>query len=239
MQNITSVINEIQQGNEQLRETFIAANREKIRQYASYVCKRSLEWQNDDELSISLIAFNRSIDSYDPDQGKGFFPYARLLVKNSLIDYFKNQGRKGNPLTVPLYMDNGEHAASFALAAVSRQEFEQELSKRERAYEIALFKEVLADFSLTLHELVESSPRHGDTRNLLKEAACRVGAEADLVARIYREKRLPIKEIQRLTGIKRKSLEKWRRYVLSLVIVRTHPELEELGAYLWRKEPSR
>ncbi len=239
MQNITSVIDEIQQGNEQLREEFISSHRERIRQYASYVCKRQLEWQNDDELSISLLAFNRGIDSFDPGHGKGFFPYARFLIKNSLIDYFKSQGKKGNPLTVPLPMDDGEHATAPFLAAASRQEFEQEINRRERAYEIALFKEVLGDFSLTLHELVEFSPRHGDTRKLLKEAACRVGAEAELVSRIYREKKLPIKEIQLLTGLKRKSLEKWRRYLLSLVIVRTYPELEELGEYLWGKEPSR
>ncbi len=239
MQNVTSVIDEIQQGNEQLREEFISSHREKIRQYASFVCKRQLEWQNDDELSISLIAFNRSIDSFDPGHGKGFFPYARFLMKNSLIDYFKSQGKKGNPYTVPLPMEDGEHVTSPALAAASRQEFEKELERREKAYEIALFKEVLGEFSLTLHELVESSPRHGDTRKMLKETACRVGADADLVSRIYQEKKLPIKEIQILTGLKRKSLEKWRRYLLSLVIVRTYPELDELGEYLWGKEPSR
>ncbi len=257
MQDITSVIHEIQQGNERLREEFIASSRETIRRYASFLCKRQLEWQNDDELSISLIAFNRGIDSYDPRKGKGFYPYARLIIKNSLIDHFKTQSKKGNPQTVPLPLSltespahsveegtktagTGPAAASSegaaGAAAASLQIYNEEQARQERAYEITLFKEVLAEFSLSLQELALSSPKHEDTRRILKEAARLVGKEKKLVERIFREKKLPLKEIELLTGIKRKTLERWRRYLLSLVIVWSHEELEEMTEYLWGKE---
>lgn len=258
MQDITSVIHEIQQGNERLREEFIASSRETIRRYASFLCKRQLEWQNDDELSISLIAFNRGIDSYDPRKGKGFYPYVRLIIKNSLIDHFKSQSKKGNPQTVPLPLSLTESPARSAeeqtknagtggppaassegaagAAAASLQAYHEEQARQERAYEITLFKEVLAEFSLSLQELALSSPKHGDTRRILKEAARLVAEEKELANRIFREKKLPLQEIELLTGIKRKTLERWRRYLLSLVIVWTHEELEEMTEYLWGKE---
>ncbi len=236
MQNIASVIEEIQQGNEHLREQFIASNKEKIRRYASFVCKRHLEWQNDDELSISLMAFNRSIDSFNAQKGKNFYPYARLLIRNSLVDYFKSQGKRRTPPTVSLEGDTD--SASFQEAAASQHEYVKELERQEKAYEIILFKEELKDFSLTLEVLVKSSPKHGDTRKVLKEAARKVGSEETLTGHIYREKKLPLKEIQLLTGVKRKTLEKWRRYLLSLVLIWTHPELDEMSEYLWGKEAS-
>ena len=236
MEDITSVIKDIQQGNEHMREELIASSREKIRRYASFICKRQLEWQNDDELSISLVAFNRGIDNYDALKGKGFYLYARLIIKNSLIDYFKSQGKNGNPFTVPL--DEESTSAVSWEAAAARQKFEEELDRQEKAYEIDLFKKVLGDFSLTLQELAKYSPRHRDTRKILKEAARKVGNEERLVTRIYREKKLPLKEIQLLTGIKRKTLERWRRYLLSLIIIWSHAELAEISEYLWGKETS-
>lgn len=47
------------------REKFIEENRDFVYKIASSICKRRLSWQNDDELSIALIAFNKAIETYD------------------------------------------------------------------------------------------------------------------------------------------------------------------------------
>ncbi len=44
--------------------------------------------QSDDEWSISLIAFSNAVKSYDQEKG-GFLPYAELLIKRSLVDYYR------------------------------------------------------------------------------------------------------------------------------------------------------
>ncbi len=70
MQKISAVIQEIQQGNEHLREEFLTSRKEFIRRYASFVCKTQLDWHNDDELSVALIAFNKAVDTFNPTAGK-------------------------------------------------------------------------------------------------------------------------------------------------------------------------
>ena len=108
-----------------------------------------------------------------------------------------------------------------------------ELEQRERAYEIERLKKLLPQFGLTLAVLVQNSPRHNDTRDRLKAIALRAAEEDVLVERIYRDKKLPLKEIQLLTGAKRKLLEKWRRYLLSLILIASSEELEGLAEYIW------
>ena len=72
MREISAVIQEIQQGNEHLREEFLTSRKEFIRRYASFVCNTQQDWHYDDELSIALIAFNKAVDTFNPTAGKSF-----------------------------------------------------------------------------------------------------------------------------------------------------------------------
>lgn len=70
------------------RDEFITKNKGFIYNVASSVCGKKLDWHNDDELSIAMIAFNKAIDTYTKEKGN-FYNYARVLIKNALIDYFR------------------------------------------------------------------------------------------------------------------------------------------------------
>ncbi|HHT45849.1 MAG TPA: sigma-70 family RNA polymerase sigma factor [Firmicutes bacterium] len=233
MQDISAIIREIQQGNERLREEFLMSQKEFIRGYASYVCKTRLDWHNDDELSVALIAFNKAVDTYEPAAGKRFTGYAKTLIRNSLVDYFRSR-QKSDPTTLST-LDGIEDSLNRLQMAASLNSYLLELDQQERAYEIECLKELLSRFGLTLPALVKNSPRHRDTRDSLKDIALKTAGESMLVERIYREKRLPLKEIQLLTGAKRKLLEKWRRYLLSLVLIASSEEMEGLAEYIWGK----
>ena len=231
MQDIGALIQEIQQGNEKLREELLASQMDFVLKYSSFLCKRKLDWQNDDELSIALMAFNKAIDTFNPSLGNSFFSYSRLLIKNSLIDYFRKQRKD---LFVQLAPDSGD-GSSFAEDRVSQEAFLLEEENRERAYDVQRFKEILEQFGLSLQDLPGRSPRHFDTRDKLKEIVLKTCRDQELVERIYRQKRLPLKEIQILTGEKRKLLEKWRKYLLAMILISTHYELESLSIYIWGK----
>ncbi|HHU69095.1 MAG TPA: RNA polymerase sigma-I factor, partial [Thermoanaerobacterales bacterium] len=79
--------------NPYVRNSFIHENREFILQFSSFVCKRQLDWTNDDELSVAIIAFNEAIDSYNISLGKDFINYAKIVIKNRLIDYFRKESK--------------------------------------------------------------------------------------------------------------------------------------------------
>lgn len=232
MQDFAALIREIQQGNENLREELLASHKDFILKYSSFLCKRKLDWQNDDELSIALVAFNKAIDSFNPALGKSFTAFSKVLIKNSLIDYFRKQRNELPAQPVP---DTGE--SSFYLENVrSHEVFFLEEENRERAYEIQRFKEILGHFGLSLQDLLRRSPRHFDTREKLKEIVRKTCSENDLIGRVYRNKRLPLKEMQILTGEKKKVLGKWRAYLLAMILIATHDELESLAAYIWGKD---
>ncbi len=209
------------------REAFIASKKEFIRRYASYICKRNLDWSNDDELSIALLAFNEAIDSYDPDSGKNFAGYSRLLMRNRLVDYFRQQSRPGK---TRLGMEEGDLNPEAAAGAWQR--YLEETERLERFYDIQYFSETLADFNLSLEDLVRFSPRHTDTRNRLKRIALEVAGDEGLVKKVYRQKRLPLQEMELMTRASRKFLEYWRKYLLSLIIVLTREELASLAEYI-------
>lgn len=232
MYDFAALIQEIQQGNETLREELLASRKDFILSYSSFLCKRKLDWQNDDELSIALVAFNKAIDSYNPSLGKSFTSFSKLLIKNSLIDYFRKQRRE---MCVQLTPDTGE-SSFYTENKLSREAFFMEEENRERAYEVQRFKEILGQFGLSLQDLLRQSPKHFDTREKLKEIVRKTCGENDLIDRIYRKKRLPLKEMQILTGEKKKLLGKWRVYLLAMILISTHDELGSLSVYIWGKE---
>ncbi len=233
MQGTVSIIRAIQHGNKQLREDFIALKKEEVRKFASFICKRQLDWQNDDELSISLIAFNKAIDSYNITKGKNFYSYAWVLVKNSLIDYFRIEEKHRTEFNLNLINNDKIEEAQIDAA---QQQYNIEQENLVRAYEILCFEELLKEFSLSFEALVENSPCHSDTRDILKKAAFIVSQNKELTRRIYQEKKLPLKEIQLLTGVNRKTLENWRRYFLSLIIILTCEEIEVLVEHIQVRE---
>lgn len=228
----SATICQIQKGDEYLREEFILAQKEFIRSYASFICRRELDWRNDDELSVALVAFNQAIDTFNPAVGNSFKAYARVLIRNSLVDYFRSQQiRKETEkaLDANSPTDHFETAASLRRHAMDEENM-------DLAYEIGLFKEILGGYGLTLEDLAKHSPRHRDTRENLKKIALQVVRDKELRERILKEKKLPLKEIQSRCGSHRKLLEKWRKYLFSLLVIAACEELEMLAEYIWGKK---
>ena len=233
MNVLEETVSEIQEGNDALRERVLVSYQPFIHKYASFICKKKLDWAHDDELSIALIAFNKAIDGYRARRGSAFTAYARAVMKNSLIDYFKKQ---------PQYLLLDEKRVDAVPQSLSKDarwavdDYANELENRDRAFEIELLKEELCQFGLSLKEMPAVSPRHRATREYLKSVAQQISSHEQIVRKLNRNKRLPSKEIQAYTGANRKTLEKWRKYLVSLIIILTHPDLGILTDYVWGKE---
>ncbi len=229
MENPETIISRIQQGEENLREDFIYLHKNFIHKYTSSICQRQLNWDNDDELSIALIAFNKAIDKYACGQSKSFLSFAKIIIKNSLIDYFRQKNKF--PLST-IEEANFDKSPDVAEAAACWDNYYKEIENRNRAYEIKRFNEILQQFGLSLEMLVRNSPHHKDTRESLKKIAHIISAEKEIVKKVYQSQKLPLKEIQLKTGAHRKFLDKWRQYLLSLIIILTHEEIDSLKEYI-------
>ena len=208
------------------RDKFIEENKAFVYNTAYKLCKRKLSWENDDELSISLIAFNNSCDTYNVEKGN-FYSYSKVLIRNALIDYFRKMSK------VPyVVFDSDDEDMEYIDYKTSMDNYHIQSENVRRAEEIASFSKELADYKLDFNSLVKASPSHRDTRNSLLNIAFACSKEENIVSYIKQKKLLPVKEIMLLTGTNRKLIEKWRKYILILILILSNDEYPYLRSYL-------
>jgi RNA polymerase sigma factor len=212
------------------RDKIIFEHKDFIYKYTCQICKKKLDWENDDQLSVALIAFNEALDKFDPERDKSFLGYAKLVIKNRLIDYFRKESRYKNLYLDDKNEDSEEHPLEIKAAWDS---YRDELERRDRAYEMSRFEELVGDFGISFSDLVENCPNHKNTRDNLRQIALEVSQDDKIISKLYRTKKLPIKEIKKLTGTSRKILETWRKYLISLIVILTTDELTSLKEYVY------
>lgn len=214
------------------REKLIAYFRPFIRRVAMQASRRPLKWENDDELSIALIAFNEAIDTYDPTAG-GFLSHARRVIGRRLIDYFRREGRHRYLLSLdaPVAAAEEEQRPSPLERERAWQLYNDAETIRSRAEEIQAFSARLAEYGLTLADLKASAPKHRDTRQRLTEIARHLASDYRLAGHLQRTRQLPLKELERATGASRKVLESGRRYIVALAILLMDDEFEHLRSF--------
>ncbi|WMJ79947.1 sigma factor [Clostridium sp. MB40-C1] len=211
------------------RDDFIEDNKNFIYTSTYKVCKKNLHWENDDELSIALIAFNKACDTYDGSKGN-FFSYASILIKNSLIDFFKKS--KDTPHLIFDSNDNEEKKHQYIDYKISLNQYEIDCENKHRSEEIVLFTQELKKYKLDFHCLIKSSPSHIDTRNNLLNLALICYKNEDILTYIKTKKLLPITQIALITNTRKKYIEKWRRYILTLVILLSSDDFPYIKSYL-------
>ncbi len=212
------------------RSNFIEANKAFIYSTTSKICKRHLLWENDEELSISLMAFNKACEKYDISKGT-FYGFCKIIIKNALIDFFRKN--KNSPT---LIFDNSNDSLGYINEKSSINNFEIQIENEFRANEISLFSQELVKYKINFDSLISFSPSHKDTRNTLLNIAILCTREQSILHHLKTKKRLPIKEIIILTSSNRKLIEKWRIYIISLILIITNPEYVYLKSYLNIKE---
>lgn len=218
--------------NPAIRAKLIEESQERIYQITCHISGRTLSWENDDELSIGLIAFNEAIDTYEPEKGKSFWGYANLVIKHRLLDYFR---REANWKKRTLYEENDD-AIGLEIAQLEAKEafskMRQEETDQERAEKVILFEQSLREYKIVLGDLAKDSPKHRDTRaNLLAIANALVENE-ELLGKLFSTKQLPIKELMLITGQSRKVLETGRRYLIALTLILSQPEFAFMKDFL-------
>lgn len=208
------------------RNDFIEENKKFIYFTTYNVCKRHLNWANDDELSVALIAFNNACDNYNEKKGD-FFSYAKVIIKNALIDYFRK-----NSSSTYLVFESDDEKLDYLDNKASMEQYDVIMENARRSEEITLFSNELKQYGLDFSILVDSSPSHSDTRNSVLNLAVICSNNNEVLQYIKTKKLLPIKLITLLTGTNKKFLEKWRRYLLALIIILSSSEYPYIKSYL-------
>lgn len=221
--SLKSTLLSIQTGDDQTRDCFLAEYQPFVAKVASTLCKRYLEWGRDDELSIALIAFNHAIDNYKAEKGVPFLPFSRLVIENRLKDYFKKEARHQHSSLYIAASEEGEQEFSPGEIEQAWTTYQNLTIEDERNQEIEELDKLLNAYGIQFDDLVDASPKHRDTRQTMIRAARNLAGEPVLMNYLKAKKMLPAKELSLATGIHRKTLEKGRKYIITLALIMDQP----------------
>ncbi len=219
-----------QNGDTLAREELIRSHKAFIARVSSKICNRFLTWDNHDELSIALLAFNEAIDTFDLHGGASFYSFVQMVIRRRLVDYFRKEGKHQHLSLSPLNPED-EELSRYDLDA-SQDLFQENENQNVFAEVVENYVRVLSAYKVTLDDLVKVSPKHKDSKQTLLRAALALSNNPQLMEHLKTHKLLPIKELELLTGLKRKALEKGRKYLIALALILSEPEFYPLKNFM-------
>ena len=206
-----------------------AANAELERLIADYMpfIKRTvndaatLGMDYDDRLSLAMLTFMNCVHQYDEEKGS-FTGFAAACIRNRLIDENRKQARYAGKI-IPLFPDGeGENdiaAAETIEDRVSIAAYNQEREKERLSEEIDMISEQLAEFGIAFAELPRICPKHERARTQCIDMG-RYASENDAMREtLFKSRRLMQSSLARQFGLSEKTIEKHRKYIITIVII--------------------
>lgn len=199
-----------------------------LRQYLPFVAKsaskassRYISREEDDEFSIALAAFNEAIDRYDGSRGSSFLGFADTVIRRRLIDYFRSKELRIRDIPMAEFEleDEEEHPYNWIEVRKSLEAYEAQQIEAARREEIERFSAWLAEFGITLEELVDLSPKHADARWNAIQVAKVIASKPEFSDYLIQKKALPLKDLVEEVGVSRKTLERQRKYIIAIALI--------------------
>ncbi len=226
--SLEETVKQIQQGNEQLQNELIDQYKPFIAKSVSSVCKRYID-EKDDEFSIGLIAFNEAIEKYSSEKGSSLLSFADLLIKRRVIDFIRKEARIKTIKIDSTSDQEDDNMYSKIEAKRSIDEFQKSVEREHRQEEIIRFQQVLTDFGLSFTDIVNQSPKHADARLNAMSIAKLIVDDDTLKTTLFEKKQLPVKRLEKLVDVSRKTIERNRKYIIAMTLILS-------GDYLYLKD---
>jgi len=219
--DLEEMVKQAQAGNNQSREALLKNYTPFVLAVAAKVGGRYVRLGEDDEAGIGLMAFNEAVDSFRFDRGVSFLPFAEMVIRRRLVDYYRRQKHRAREIPLSEFEDTDDegHVTSPLPARQAQEVYGQEMEAWERKQEVAGYREALAEYGISLAELVRVSPRHEDARRRAMEVARLVAADPRYREHLQTHKTLPIRELELQCRLSRKTLERQRKYIIAVAII--------------------
>lgn len=227
--NTEDILAAARSGDSGAREELIKRHKDFIAGAGWATCKRFLVWGRDDELSVAQIAFNEAIDKYRPEEGASFHTFARRVIHHRLVDYIRRESKHKHISLSP--MNPGDEELGRYDAATSTGQYMENEIQAAFAEMVEEYIKTLATYGIDMADLIKASPRRRNSKETLNSVAKRLLNEPELMDYLQKYKKLPLKELERITGIKRRVLEKGRKYIIALALILNNPVFSPLKEF--------
>lgn len=235
---ITQRIFEAREGNEIARQKIIIQYKPYIINVISHICKRFITW-NDEEASIGLMAFNKAIDTYESTKGRTFQSYAYFIINRDLINYFQKNKKDSQILSLDYISEENDSTISVIEMEKSLEYYDEKVQSDELVQEILELEQVISDYGIQFEELEYSSPKHKDTKKILNDMIRIFLQDKGLVDEFIKKRRFPAAVFVKETGYPLKTIERYRKYLITVIIIMLHPDWTHLLTYVCKKRERR
>jgi len=168
-----------------------------------------------DNLTDAMLAFARSVQTYDSEQGS-FIHYAAAVIRNRLLD----SARKELSLQkrfLPFSFRAGEEKESSWEASISLQIFDVKEEERNLRLEIEAVNSEFARWGFSWAALLKKCPKQERSRRIALRIAETVRQDTALLEETLEKRQLPVSRLSQT--FPRKALEKYRHYIIALIIL--------------------
>lgn len=172
----------------------------------------------DDELSIAMMAFHEAIESYNFTRGN-FIKFASVVIKRRLIDYMRKESKGQDEVSLSSAVTDDD-SVTVADTIESGEDPYGDIHEREALKaELAELTEKLSDFGISLSDIAASCPKQERTLEACRSVLRAAVADGSIISELLRTKKLPMTSIAEKASVERKTLERHRKYIVTLLLI--------------------
>lgn len=228
---IMDTLKKIKNGDNLSKEELIKDYKPFIIKVVSKTTGKYVDMENSDEFSIGLMAFNEAIECYDSSKNAGFIGFAETVIKRRVIDYTRSNYKENKVYPFSYFDSDEENDSNSFEDSYLKVDAGSQLDRIETKEEIALFVKKLGEFGVTLGDLVESAPKHMDSKRICIRIARILTENEELSEKLSKKKNIPMVDLMKLVEVNHKTIERNRKFILAVYLI-LRSKLEVLQGYV-------
>lgn len=178
---------------------------------------RETKQSQEDALTIAMMTFANCIKMYQVEKGS-FLAFVFTAIRNRLIDDYRSEQRF-TAIHLPYIEENA--ASNEWEEKLSVANYQDQQQKVTLQYEIQELSEILSTWNTSFTELSKICPKQKRTRSRCEYVVTALIENKEWKKQLIEKHRMPTKDIFSRYGISKKFLEKYKKYIVVLCIIRS------------------
>ena len=145
--------------------------------------------------------------------------FAALVIKRRLIDYGRREKRFAGNVSLSTSVSDDDSLSIEDTISDSERPHEELHARDDFKREIEELTVQLSGFGITLSDVAASCPRQERTLKACRDVLLFVMKNPALTEKLRETKKLPMTEIHHGSGVEKKTLERHRKYIVTLLLI--------------------
>ncbi|MDN4608527.1 RNA polymerase sigma-I factor [Sporosarcina highlanderae] len=208
-------------GDEKVMNDLLIAFTPFMKKTASFVCNRFID-DSDEEFSVAMVGFHEAVLKYEPEENASLKTFAHLIMKRRLIDHIRKEAVRNANVLLSIDNDGDSNTSEYIFDETSIFSYSEERQAAERREEMTEYGRLLREYGLSFRELATVSPKHADSRKTAFQIAQIIAETPEFYKHLLENKRLPMKQLEDIVEVSRKTIERHRKYIIAVTLLLNH-----------------